>query len=104
MSYWESSLAPAYDPPLALATSSLMTAIAVAVLLTSGCGLHPNKPDGSGTIEFTEASTELVVPSGRPVVLGGATTQMHEVTRQILGFRQSQAGSETTVVLIATVQ
>ena len=61
-------------------------------------------PDGSGTIEFTEAATELVVPSGRPVVLGGATTQMHEVTRQILGFRQSQAGSETTVVLIATVQ
>jgi len=60
--------------------------------------------DGSGTIEFTEAATELVVPSGRPVVLGGATTQMHEVTRQILGFRQSQVGSETTVVLIATVQ
>jgi hypothetical protein len=60
--------------------------------------------DGSGTIEFTEAATELVVPSGRPVVLGGATTQMHAVTRQILGFRQSQAGSETTVVLIATVQ
>jgi hypothetical protein len=29
---------------------------------------------------------------------------MHEVTRQILGFRQSQAGSETTIVLIATVQ
>jgi hypothetical protein len=26
------------------------------------------------------------------------------VTRQILGFRQSQVGSETTVVLIATVQ
>lgn len=61
-------------------------------------------PDGSGTIEFTEATTELVVPSGRPVVLGGATTQMHEVTRQILGFRQSQSGSETTVVLTATVQ
>mgnify|MGYP001603952608 CR=1 FL=1 len=60
--------------------------------------------DGSGAIEFTEAATELVVPSGRPVVLGGATTQMHEVTRQILGFRLEQGGSETTVVLIATVQ
>ena len=60
--------------------------------------------DGSGTIEFTEAATELVVPSGRPVVLGGATTQMHEVTRQILGFHLKQGGSETTVVLIATVQ
>lgn len=60
--------------------------------------------DGSGTIEFTEASTELVVGSGRPVVLGGATTQLHEVTRQILGFRDRQAGSETGVVLTATIQ
>ncbi len=60
--------------------------------------------DGSGTIEFTEAATELVVRSGQPIVLGGATTQMHEVTLQILGFRQSQSGSETTVVLTATVQ
>jgi len=60
--------------------------------------------DGSSTIEFTEAATELVVPSGRPVILGGATTRMHEVTRQILGFRLEQGGSETTVVLTATVQ
>ena len=57
-----------------------------------------------GTIEFTEASTELIVPSGRPVVLGGTTTQLHEVTRQILGFRQQQAGQETTILLTATVQ
>ena len=60
--------------------------------------------DGSGTIEFTEASTELIVPSGRPVVLGGATTQLHEVTRQILGFRQQQAGQDTTILLTATIQ
>ena len=60
-------------------------------------------PVGSGNIEFTEATTELVVPSGRPVVLGGTTTQLHEVTRQILGFRQQQAGQETTILLTATV-
>jgi len=60
--------------------------------------------DGSGTIEFTEASTELVVPSGRPVVLGGATTQLHEVTRQILGFSTRQAGQETLVTLTATIR
>ncbi len=60
--------------------------------------------DGSGTIEFTEASTELVVPNGRPVVLGGATTQTHEVTRRILGFGESQIGSRTTVVLTATLE
>ena len=57
-----------------------------------------------GTIEFTEASTELIVPSGRPVVLGGTTTQLHEVTRQILGFRERQAGQDTTIVLTATVR
>lgn len=60
--------------------------------------------DGSGTIEFTEASTELVVESGRPIVLGGGTTQLHEVTRQILGFSERQAGQETAVLLTATIQ
>ncbi len=60
--------------------------------------------DGSGAIEFSEASTELVVESGRPVVLGGTTTQLHEVTRQILGFRERQAGQDTTIVLTATVR
>jgi hypothetical protein len=60
--------------------------------------------DGSGTIEFTEASTELVVPSGRPVVLGGVTTQLHAVTRQILGFSERQAGQETLVTLTATIR
>ena len=60
--------------------------------------------EGSGTIEFTEASTELIVPSGRPVVLGGASSQFHEVTRQILGFGERQTGQETAIVLTATVQ
>lgn len=61
-------------------------------------------PDRSGTIEFTEASTELVVPSGRPLVVGGTTSELHELTRQILGFRERQAGSETTIILTATIQ
>lgn len=60
--------------------------------------------DGSGTIEFAEAATELVVASGRPVVLGGATAKTHEVTRRILGFRERQAGSGTTILLTATIQ
>jgi hypothetical protein len=60
--------------------------------------------DGSGTIEFSEASTELVVENGRPVVLGGTTTELHEVTRQILSFRQQHAGQDTTIVLTATVR
>src|SRR5438309_11839498 len=60
--------------------------------------------DRSGVIEASEASTTLVVPSGQPVVLGGATTQTHELTRRILGYRASESGSETTMVLTATVR
>ena len=60
--------------------------------------------DGSGAIDFTEASTELVVPSGQAVILGGATTEMHQVTRRILGFGARQTGSETAVTLTATIQ
>src|SRR5207245_9326109 len=45
--------------------------------------------DTSGVIEVNEASTVLVVPSGRPVVLGGPTTHTHELTRRILGYRAS---------------
>jgi hypothetical protein len=58
----------------------------------------------SGAIDFTEATTELIVPSGQPVSLGGSTTNMHEVTRQILGYRDRASSSETSLVLTATVQ
>jgi len=60
--------------------------------------------DKSGVIDVNEASTELVVPSGRPVVLGGATTRTHELTRRILGYRASEIGTETTMVLTATIR
>jgi hypothetical protein len=60
--------------------------------------------DKSGVIEATEASTTLVVPSGQPVVIGGATTQTHELVRQILGYSVSQNASETTMVLTATIR
>jgi len=61
-------------------------------------------PDRSGAIDFTEASTELVVPNGQPISLGGSTTKMHEVTRQILGFANHTSESETSLVLTATIQ
>ncbi|MGH7831006.1 MAG: hypothetical protein ACREP8_12590 [Candidatus Binatia bacterium] len=61
-------------------------------------------PDRSGAIDVTEAATELIVPNGQAVSLGGASTQMHEITRQILGFSERQSTSETAVVLTATVQ
>jgi hypothetical protein len=60
--------------------------------------------DRSGVIEVNEASTELVVASGRPVVLGGAATQTHELTRRILGYRASESSTETTMALTATIR
>jgi type II secretory pathway component GspD/PulD (secretin) len=58
----------------------------------------------SGAIDFTEATTELVVPSGQPMSLGGSTTQVHEITRQILGYRNRTSTGETNLVLTATIQ
>jgi len=60
--------------------------------------------DGSGTIDFTQAATELVVPSGRPVVLGGATSDIHSVLREILGLTRGRTVDESTILLTATAQ
>src|SRR5215475_9659653 len=58
----------------------------------------------SGAIDFTEATTELIVPSGQSVSLGGSTTNVHEVTRQILGYRDRVSSGETNLMLTATIQ
>ena len=60
--------------------------------------------DKAGVIEVTEASTELVVPSGRPIVLGGATSKTHELTRRILGYRANESASETLMALTTTIR
>jgi hypothetical protein len=61
-------------------------------------------PDHSGAVDFIEAATEIIVPNGQPVSLGGSTTNMHEVTRRILGFADRASTSETSLVLTATIQ
>jgi hypothetical protein len=57
-----------------------------------------------GAIDFTEAATELIVPNGQPVSLGGSTSNMHEVTRQILGYRDRASSNETNMTVTATIQ
>jgi len=57
-----------------------------------------------GAIDFTEAATELVVPNGQTVSLGGSTTNLHEITRQILGYRDRQSSGETSLTVTATLQ
>ena len=59
--------------------------------------------DHFGVIEVAEAPTELIVPNGRPVVVGGSATTLHELTRQILGRAASRGESETLMTLTATV-
>jgi hypothetical protein len=60
--------------------------------------------DGSGAIDFMEAATEMVVPSGRPMPLGGATSDIHNVMRQILGVARERTFSESSILLTATAQ
>lgn len=57
-----------------------------------------------GAIDFTEAATELVVPNGQTVSLGGSTTNLHEITRQILGYRNRQSSGEISLAVTATLQ
>jgi Flp pilus assembly secretin CpaC len=60
--------------------------------------------EGAGAIDVTEAATELILQSGEPAFLGGATTRMHEVTRRILGYDERSGASESSIAVTATVQ
>lgn len=60
--------------------------------------------DRPGAIDFTEAATELIVSNGQPVSLGGSTSNLHELTRQILGYRESTRNSESNLTVTATIQ
>jgi hypothetical protein len=61
-------------------------------------------PGGGGTIEVVEAVTELIVPSGGRIQIGGSTGSLHAITRQILGYGSQQSSEETALTLIATIQ
>jgi hypothetical protein len=61
-------------------------------------------PQRPGAVDVTEAATELVVPNGQPVSLGGSTANVHEVTRQILGYSNRASSSEVGLTVTATVQ
>ena len=57
-----------------------------------------------GAIDFTEAATELIVPNGQPVSLAGVTRNMHQVTRQVLGYGGQNSDQETEMTVTATIQ
>jgi hypothetical protein len=60
--------------------------------------------DGGGTVDFNEAATEVIVPNGRAMRIGGGTRGVNQVTRQILGYREQQSSSESSFILTATIQ
>ena len=97
-----------------------LTLLVLVALVPAGRGpLHAESPkqvkvrvtpvlswfadDRPGVVEVADASTELIVPNGRPVVMGGSATTLHELTRQILGRAVSRGESETLMTLTATV-
>ena len=61
-------------------------------------------PGGGGTIEVVEAATDLIVPSGGRLQVGGSTGSLHAITRQILGYSSQQSSEETALTLTATIQ
>jgi len=60
--------------------------------------------DRPGAVDFTAAATDLVVPNGQPVSLGGSTANLHEITRQILGHHDHASSNETELVVTATIE
>ena len=60
-------------------------------------------PEGAGSIDFNEAVTDVIVPNGRAMRIGGATRGINQVTRQILGYSQQQFSSESGFILTATI-
>ncbi len=61
-------------------------------------------PSGGGTIEVVEAATQLIVPNGGRIQLGGSTGSLHAVTRQVLGYRNEQSSQDTTLTVSASIQ
>jgi hypothetical protein len=60
--------------------------------------------DRPAAIDFTEAATDLIVHNGEAIRVGGTTSKLHEVTRQILGYQNHSSTDETNFTVTATVQ
>jgi len=60
-------------------------------------------PGGGGTIEMVEAATQVVVPNGGRLQIGGGTGSLHAVTRQVLSYRTEQASQDTALTVSATI-
>lgn len=60
-------------------------------------------PGGGGSIEMVEAATQVTVPNGGRLQIGGATGSLHAVTRQVLSYRTEQTTQDTALTVSATI-
>lgn len=56
-----------------------------------------------GTIELVEASTEVVVLSGQPIVIGGSESGGEVVRQFLLGYERAHRTSQVSIVLTAEI-
>jgi Flp pilus assembly secretin CpaC len=56
---------------------------------------------GDGTIALVEASTEVVVPSGQPITIGGADGRGEVLRQFLLGYERVNQASQVSIVLTA---
>lgn len=56
-----------------------------------------------GTIELVEASTELVVPSGQPISIGGSEGSAEVVRQFLLGYERVNRASQVSILLTAEI-
>ncbi len=56
---------------------------------------------GTGAIELVEASTEVVVPSGQSITIGGSEGSAEVVRQFLLGYERANRASQVSIVLTA---
>lgn len=59
---------------------------------------------GDGSIEFSESATEVVVPNGHAMLIGGATLGINQMRREILGYSEQQSSTGSSFMLTAAIQ
>ena len=78
------------------AALSLLTVFAFAAAPAAGQGTRQVKV-------VLEAATQVIVPNGGRLLIGGATGSLHAVTRQVLAYRAEQASQDTALTVSATI-
>ena len=72
-------------------------------LKESGALESDNARFKSAPFRGEKAATDVIVPSGGRMQIGGSTGSLHAMTRQILGYLAQQSSEETALTVTATI-